>query len=442
LFSIADASAAARGSRQRAMASVRWPQRGSAFADTPKINAMTMTMILLMVGSRLASSSRRHTANLPNQQGPAATPAPHGGGTRAPPALARVRSTLPRSVSHLQQLLPALFCNQPPTTTAYIFTKDDLVATVQGTGLATTTRYQHADQLGSINVTTDHNGTLQQQLDYYPYGGARINTNAGTVNAERTYVGQFSDSEDGLSYLNARHYDANRGQFLSQDPTFLAIANPNELQRLSQQQQRQMLADPQQLNSYGYARSNPLVYKDPTGLVPWNVVFEELDVISNVMLLQSTHDYFTNSPTETPRERANDGAQSYADGIMFGAGVYAGAITPPGIALNTGGIVLYGLDKYCAGHECRNFNPGDRTPQETARAVIAGDPSYLPTRKSNSSTKQTALQLQQTVTQQFNGLRQSVASQISSLQSRINSIRAQLNAIIKQRANSQSKPAI
>jgi hypothetical protein len=73
------------------------------------------------------------------------------------------------------------------TTTSYIFAQNDLVATVQGTGSATTTRYQHADQLGSINITTDHNGTLQQQLDYYPYGGARINTNAGTVNAERTY---------------------------------------------------------------------------------------------------------------------------------------------------------------------------------------------------------------------------------------------------------------
>jgi len=251
----------------------------------------------------------------------------------------------------------------------------------------------------------------------------------------------LSGASVGRAILMARYYDGGRGQFLSQDPIFLAIANPNELKRLSQQQRRQVLADPQQLNSYSYARSNPLVYKDPTGLFPWNVAFEGLDVISNMMFLGTTGDYVKNSPTETPREQANDSAQFYVDGALVSAGVYVGAVSPPGIALNAAGIVLYGLDKYCAGHECRNFNPGDRTPQEIVRAGISGDPSYLPIPKSNSSTKQTAQQLQQTVTQQFSAVRQSVASQISSLQSRVNAIRAQLNAIIKQRANSQSKPA-
>jgi len=59
LLSIADTSAAAGGTRQRAIVSARWPQRGSAFADTARINAMAITMILVMGSSRGGSSSSR-----------------------------------------------------------------------------------------------------------------------------------------------------------------------------------------------------------------------------------------------------------------------------------------------------------------------------------------------------------------------------------------------
>jgi len=59
LLSIADASVAAGGSRQRAMVSVRWPRRGSAFTDTAKIKAMAIKMILPMVRSRDGSNSSR-----------------------------------------------------------------------------------------------------------------------------------------------------------------------------------------------------------------------------------------------------------------------------------------------------------------------------------------------------------------------------------------------
>jgi hypothetical protein len=59
--------------------------------------------------------------------------------------------------------------------------------------------------------------------------------------------------------------DPNRGQFLSQDATFLALGNQNQLQQLVQQDQQKFLADPQQLNSYSYARGNPIVNKDANG---------------------------------------------------------------------------------------------------------------------------------------------------------------------------------
>ncbi len=71
---------------------------------------------------------------------------------------------------------------------------------------------------------------------------------------QRKYIGQEYNADTGLDYLNARYYDAKRGQFISQDP--LVRDNPEKF-----------LADPQQLNSYAYARNNPINASDPSGLV-------------------------------------------------------------------------------------------------------------------------------------------------------------------------------
>ncbi|MBI3337126.1 MAG: hypothetical protein HY005_00685, partial [Candidatus Staskawiczbacteria bacterium] len=53
-------------------------------------------------------------------------------------------------------------------------------------------------------------------------------------------------------YLNARYYNSNIGRFISQDPMFWTL--PVEL-----------LTDPQNQNSYAYARNNPIVGSDPSG---------------------------------------------------------------------------------------------------------------------------------------------------------------------------------
>jgi RHS repeat-associated protein len=54
---------------------------------------------------------------------------------------------------------------------------------------------------------------------------------------QRIFIGQFSD-DSGLSYLNARYYSSDRGQFISQDPMFWG---------------KQNLTNPQSFNSYSYA---------------------------------------------------------------------------------------------------------------------------------------------------------------------------------------------
>src|SRR5271166_910938 len=143
------------------------------------------------------------------------------------------------------------------TSTNYIWLGDTLLATIDqklyngsATGTAIT-RYIHPDHLGSTNAVTDQNGNLVQLLDYYPYGATRIATSTYPTNEKRQYIDQFSDTQTGLDYFNARYYDGQRGQFLSEDPVSWGAQN---------------IVNPQSLNMYSYAQGNPIIGKDPSGL--------------------------------------------------------------------------------------------------------------------------------------------------------------------------------
>ena len=65
--------------------------------------------------------------------------------------------------------------------------------------------------------------------------------------------------------LQARYYDGSKGEFLSEDPSFLAVGSPRQVKQVTGQDQSAFLADPQQMNSYSYASDNPLTKSDPTG---------------------------------------------------------------------------------------------------------------------------------------------------------------------------------
>src|SRR5262249_10283493 len=69
----------------------------------------------------------------------------------------------------------------------------------------------------------------------------------------------------GLLYLQARYQDPQRGQFTSEDATFLAIGDPAKVKGVTGFDQKTLLSDPQLLNSYSYARNNPITTKDPKG---------------------------------------------------------------------------------------------------------------------------------------------------------------------------------
>jgi RHS repeat-associated protein len=147
--------------------------------------------------------------------------------------------------------------NTYATSTNYVWNGDTLLATIDQmlyNGTATgspITRYIHPDHLGSTNAVTDQNGSLVQLMDYYPYGATRISTSTYPTNEKRQYIGQFSDAQTNLNYLNARYYNPTQGQFLSEDPVSWGAQN---------------IANPQSLNMYSYAQGNPIRLSDPMGL--------------------------------------------------------------------------------------------------------------------------------------------------------------------------------
>ena len=144
------------------------------------------------------------------------------------------------------------------------------------------TSYHLLDHLGSITVSTDTKGAVTELNDYFPYGSMRIDETSSPQGSkeQRKYIGQEFDVSTGLSYLNARYYDGNRGQFLSQDPVF--NEDPNE----------QNLLNPQSLNSYSYANGNPIVNKDPDGRSAAGVPLTPLEFVLFALLspIQGSYD--------------------------------------------------------------------------------------------------------------------------------------------------------
>ncbi|MEK7564320.1 MAG: FG-GAP-like repeat-containing protein [Patescibacteria group bacterium] len=139
--------------------------------------------------------------------------------------------------------------------TKSVYAGDNLVATIETVSSVVTPYYTHTDHLGSTTATSDGSGALVETLDYFPFGNQRISSGAHTE--QRQYIGQEYDEETNLNYLNARYYNSQTGKFISQDPVFLGLGVDPRTQ--------EALRDPQSLNSYSYARNNPITLSDPNG---------------------------------------------------------------------------------------------------------------------------------------------------------------------------------
>lgn len=112
--------------------------------------------------------------------------------------------------------------------------------------------YYFSSNLGSASVIASATGTVQEQTDYYPYGG--IAYNSGSDPNHYKFTGKERDSESGLDMFGARYYGSSLGRFMTPDwatkPTDVPYAN---------------FGNPQSLNLYSYVQNNPTTVGDPDG---------------------------------------------------------------------------------------------------------------------------------------------------------------------------------
>ncbi|MHB8715769.1 MAG: RHS repeat-associated core domain-containing protein [Sulfuricaulis sp.] len=123
-------------------------------------------------------------------------------------------------------------------TTSYVYLNGAPLARIDNNNQI---YYYHDDHLGSPQAMTNSTGAMVWQASYEPFGNATVTTSTVTNNLR--LPGQYFDSETGFYYNNARYYDPKIGRYISSDPIGLGGG----------------------LNTYLYARANPLRYLDPSG---------------------------------------------------------------------------------------------------------------------------------------------------------------------------------
>jgi RHS repeat-associated protein len=110
--------------------------------------------------------------------------------------------------------------------------------------------YLLQDHLKSSSSFVNQSGATLSTNYYLPYGGNRGGAAFSSLSTKR-FTGQYHEKDlpggEGLSYYNARWYDAKLGRFLSPDSI---VPNPH---------------NPQDINRYSYVLNNPLKYIDPSG---------------------------------------------------------------------------------------------------------------------------------------------------------------------------------
>jgi RHS repeat-associated protein len=131
----------------------------------------------------------------------------------------------------------------------YVFFNGVRVARRDLSGIAGSVYYYFGNQINSASVITDASGNIEDEADYYPWGGL-MQYSSGIPN-HYWFTGKERDSESGLDYFGARYYSNGLARFTSVDPIWV---------------KGDRVLDPQRLNLYAYGRNNPLKFKDPTGM--------------------------------------------------------------------------------------------------------------------------------------------------------------------------------
>ena len=123
-------------------------------------------------------------------------------------------------------------------TSQYMYLGDRPVAKLEGKALY----YIHSDHIGTPQLVTDESKKVVWKASYTPFGEARIEKAAITLNIR--LPGHYYDSETNSHYNYHRYYDPQTGRYLTSDP----IGTAGDI------------------NNFTYANANPLQNTDVLGL--------------------------------------------------------------------------------------------------------------------------------------------------------------------------------
>jgi RHS repeat-associated protein len=119
------------------------------------------------------------------------------------------------------------------------------IATVDGSGSASTFGYIHADALGTPRVVADANGATIWTWAFQGNSfGEPLPTSVGGYTLGPRFPGQYFDAESGLTYNVNRDYEAATGRYIQSDPIGLLGG----------------------VSTFGYGFANPHNFIDPLGL--------------------------------------------------------------------------------------------------------------------------------------------------------------------------------
>jgi RHS repeat-associated protein len=104
--------------------------------------------------------------------------------------------------------------------------------------------YHLPDVLGSVRQISDPTTLIGASQSFEPFG--TVISRQGSSTSSYGFVGEWRDSSE-LIHLRARYLESEWGRFFTRDPWRGSAFNPSGL------------------HPYSYARSNPILYRDPSG---------------------------------------------------------------------------------------------------------------------------------------------------------------------------------
>ena len=126
-------------------------------------------------------------------------------------------------------------------------------------------------------------------MDNYCYDAFGNEQNITNDNNPFRYAGEYYDQETGLIYLRNRYYNSSTGRFITEDPAQDGV------------------------NWYSYCMNNPVMYTDPWGLAPGDLIEDSLDELSELQISNIRS-------AQEARERGYIHAEEFARNVILNGG--------------------------------------------------------------------------------------------------------------------------